>query len=144
MKLKKTFYLTTSVAVLAGSMALADAFSDSVVANLQAEGFTGIEVKNGLTQTKVEAVRGTDKLEVVYDRTTGSILKQEWEQAEAGDLSEGVEVRTRFRDFLDEEDLADDSEDDDDDDDDDDGDDEDDDEDDDDEDEDDDDDNDDT
>ena len=115
---KKLFLMTTSAAVLAGSMALADAFSDAVIANLQSEGFTGIEVKNGISQTKVEAVRGTDKLEVVYDRATGAILKQEWETAEPDDLFEGVEVRTRFRDFLDDEDIEDEEDDDDDDDDD--------------------------
>ena len=76
MKRKKTLLLTTSALVLAGSAAFANAFSDRVIENLQADGFTGIEVKNGLTQTKVEAVRGDRKIEVIYDRATGDILKQ--------------------------------------------------------------------
>ncbi|MEL6620139.1 MAG: PepSY domain-containing protein [Pseudomonadota bacterium] len=116
MKLKKSLLMTTSAFVLTGSMAFANAFSDRVIQNLQADGFTGIEVKNGLTQTKVEAVRGNRKIEVIYDRATGNILKQEWEAAETDDLRDGVEVQTRMRDFLDGDDLNDDDDDDDDDD----------------------------
>ncbi|KNG95210.1 hypothetical protein [Pseudaestuariivita atlantica] len=94
-------FATATAIILAGSVAMADSFSDRVIENLQAEGFTGIEVKNGLTQTKVEAVRGDRKLEVIYDRATGSILKQEWEAADANDLRDGVEVQSTSRDFVD-------------------------------------------
>ncbi|MDU8912397.1 PepSY domain-containing protein [Aestuariicoccus sp. MJ-SS9] len=94
------FIISTAAAALAGSMALADAFSDAVIADFRAKGFAGIEVKNGPTQTKVEAVLGNRKTEAIYDRATGQILKQEWEMAEPGDRSAGVEVRNRNRDFL--------------------------------------------
>ena len=51
--------------------------ADELVAAYQAEGYTKIEVKTGLTQIKVEAIMGTTKVEVIYDAATGAILKQE-------------------------------------------------------------------
>lgn len=83
-------------------MAHADGFTDSVVSNLQELGYDFIEVQDGINQVKVEAIRGTDKLEVIYDRASGRILKQEREQAEAGEVGRtGVQVRNRNRDFVD-------------------------------------------
>ena len=117
--MKRTFLLTTAAAVLAGSIAMADAFTDQIVADLQGQGFTGIEIKNGINQIKVEAVRDDLKIEVIYDRSTGRILKQEQESAEGEDIAEGVSIRAENRDFVDgsddEEDHEDDLEDDDDD-----------------------------
>lgn len=76
--------------------------TDQIVRDLQAQGFTRIEVKNGLTQTKVEAIRGTEKVEIVFDRDTGEVIKQEVETVRAGeDTRSGVEVRNRDRDFVD-------------------------------------------
>lgn len=63
--------------VFAGTAVYADAFSDKAVENLKADGFTSFEVENGPTRTKIEAIRGEEKLEVIYDRATGEILSQE-------------------------------------------------------------------
>ncbi len=94
--------LAATAALLFGAgIAAADPFTDRIVADLTGQGFTFIDIKNGLSQVKVEAVRGTDKLEVVFDRTTGSILKQEMEPAEADEIGRtGVRIRDRARDFV--------------------------------------------
>ena len=80
--------------------AFADPFSDAVIREYQSLGFSRIEVKNGISQTKVEATRGNRTVEVVYDRASGSIIKQEWEAAEPRDRQPGIEVRDEDRDFV--------------------------------------------
>lgn len=75
--------------------------ADEAVADLRAAGFTRIEVKVGATQMKVEAIRGTEKLEVVYDRVSGAVLKSEVETVGVGETTApGVSVRNRDRDFV--------------------------------------------
>lgn len=75
--------------------------ADEAVADLRAAGFTRIEVKVGATQMKVEAIRGTEKLEVVYDRVSGAVLKSEVETVGAGETTApGVSVRNRDSDFV--------------------------------------------
>ena len=92
--------ILTAALLFAGNAALAFT-TESVVGDLSSQGYTRIEVRNGLTQTKVEAIRGTEKLEVVYDRATGAVLKTETEAVDAGDdTTPGVSVRNRNRDFL--------------------------------------------
>jgi hypothetical protein len=99
--MKKSLILAAGAALWAGAV-LADAFTDSIVANLQDLGYEFIEIKNGPTQVKVEAIRGTDKLELIYDRTTGDILKRERERAEADEIGRsGVQIDTRNKDFID-------------------------------------------
>ncbi|MBT8414700.1 MAG: PepSY domain-containing protein [Boseongicola sp.] len=111
--MKYTIPLATAFAVWMGA-AQADDFSDKIVANLQDLGYGYIEIKNGISQVKVEAIRGTEKLEVVYDRATGQILKREMERADGDDLGQsGVDISTRNRDFLDDDDDDDDDSDDD-------------------------------
>ena len=99
--MKRTLTLAVASALWVGA-AHADQFTDAIVANLRDLGYDFIEIQNGLDQVKVEAVRGSDKLEVVYDRTSGAILKQERERAEASEVNRtGVQVRDRNRNFLD-------------------------------------------
>jgi hypothetical protein len=55
-----------------------------------------------VTQTKVEAIRGTEKVETVFDRATGEVIKQEVETVRSGeDTRPGVEIDNRNRDFVD-------------------------------------------
>lgn len=63
----------------------AQSIAEPIVTQLQAEGYERIEVKNGLTQVKVEAIRNGMKLEVTYDAVTGEVLKQEVRPVEAGE-----------------------------------------------------------
>ncbi len=115
----KTLFTTTAAAALIAGAGLAQTFADKVVADLQDNGYTYVEIKQGPTQLKAEGIRGTEKIEVIYDITTGEILKQEVETAEADEIGlSGVEFDRRNRDFLDDErDELDDDDDDDDDDD---------------------------
>ena len=83
-------------------MAFAALTTDTVVTDLTALGYTRIEIKTGPTQMKVEAIRGTEKLEVIYDIESGDILKQEIESVDAGDdIAPGVEISTDDEDFVD-------------------------------------------
>lgn len=83
-------------------MAGATSLIDSKVAALHAEGYDRIEVKTGLTQTKIEALRGARKLEMIYDSVTGAVLKREIELREYDDdISLGIRYRARGRDFVD-------------------------------------------
>jgi hypothetical protein len=86
---------------LMGGTAFAEINVDSLVADYQAQGFTRIEIRNGLTQTKVEAIRGTEKVEIILDRASGEVLKTETETVGAfEDKTPGVSIRERKRDFV--------------------------------------------
>ncbi|MGL4311128.1 MAG: PepSY domain-containing protein [Paracoccaceae bacterium] len=98
--MKRTLVLSTAL-ILTATMGLAKINTDALVADYQAMGYTRIEVKTGPTQTKVEAIRGTEKLEVIYDSGTGSVLKSETETVDSGDdLRPGVEIDSQNRDFV--------------------------------------------
>ena len=85
----------------------ADSSTNRALAKFEDWDFDYIEIKEGLTQVKVEAIRGDQKLEVIYDRATGSILKQKLEPADAEKIGiSGIEFERRNRDFLDKDDLA--------------------------------------
>jgi phosphopantothenoylcysteine synthetase/decarboxylase len=112
--------LSTTALALAFSAAatMAAVNTDAVIAGLQAQGYTSIEVKTGPTQVKVEAIRGVRQLEVVYDKNTGAVLQTEEGLADADeDLTPGVALRSEDDDFTgddsDEDDADDDSDEDD-------------------------------
>lgn len=99
MKLLST---TAAIVLLSAGLSFAAIDNNALVGTLQSQGYTRIEVKNGPTQTKVEAIRGTEKVEVVYDNATGEVLKREVETVRPGeDIAPGVSIRARDRDFLD-------------------------------------------
>lgn len=107
--MKKTF-ISAVIATFAGTMTFAQSATDQIINDLTGQGFERIEIDNGLGQIKVEAIRGTQKLEVVYDRATGSIIKQEVERVRAGeDTRPGIEIRDRDRDFVETRSTSDDS-----------------------------------
>jgi hypothetical protein len=98
--MKRTLMMTAAL-IFAGSMSFAAINTDTIATDLQAQGYTRVEIKKGITQIKVEAIRGTEKLEVIYDIETGAILKQEVETVRPGeDTAPGVSVRERNRDFV--------------------------------------------
>jgi hypothetical protein len=97
--IRKIVFTGATLALIGGS-AFADALTDQIIADLGSQGYERIEIRKGLSQTKVEAIRGTEKLEQVYDRSTGALLKQEMERVEAGDdTAPGLSVRERNRNF---------------------------------------------
>jgi hypothetical protein len=103
---------TSAVFAAIDGRALADAYL--------AEGYDFVEVKVGPTQTKVEAIKGVSKIEVIYDNETQAILKQEDETADGDDVGRtGSQVRNVGKNFLDDDDEDEDEDEDEDDDDDD-------------------------
>jgi hypothetical protein len=108
--MKRTLMLTVAM-VFAGHMAFAAISPDTIATDLAAQGYTRIEIKQGLTQIKVEAIRGTEKLEVIYDIETGAVLKSETGEVYQGEnTSAGVEISTEDHDFVDGDDNDDDHE----------------------------------
>jgi hypothetical protein len=102
-----------------GQMAAAAVTTADLVEQYRAEGYSWIEVTRGRTRIEVEAVRGTEKVEVVYDAETGAVLESESERASRREQERsGVEIRTRDGDFDDGADDSDEGDSDDDDDDD--------------------------
>ena len=105
MKLKTRLMMFTAVAALSGSMALAAINPQALADAYIREGYSYVEVKVGPTQTKLEAVKGTRKVEVIYDNASGQPVKQEFENAAADDLGRsGIEIENSRRDFLDDDD----------------------------------------
>ncbi len=93
--------LTLTAALILASQAALALTTDAVIDDLSRQGFSRIDVRNGATQMKVEAVRGTEKLEIVYDRETGAVLKQETGAVAPWDnTTPGVRVQERSRDFV--------------------------------------------
>lgn len=104
----KRLMLLSSAFLLSATMSLSAMTAEDLVAAYQAKGYTNIEVKTGLTQIKVEAVKGSVKVEVIYDAATGAILEQETNRARRSERGTGVEVTTEDRDFLEADDDSDD------------------------------------
>jgi len=100
-KMKRFFLSTTLAMVLSAGVAMASPFDDQIVSSLQSQGFERIEIRTGLTQVKVEAIRGQDKVEIVYDLATGAVLSQQTGRIRANDtVVPGVESRNENRDFI--------------------------------------------
>ena len=103
--MKRYSFALAAAMLFAGSAVFAEATSnpvvDKFVTDYRAEGYTRFEVRSGLTQVKIEAFRGTEKVEVILDKTTGEVLKTETETAGLFDgTKSGVFIRERDRDFL--------------------------------------------
>ena len=99
--MKRTLMMTAAF-LFAGQMAFAALSTDTVVSDLTGLGYTRIEIKTSPTQMKVEAIRGTEKLEIIYDIETGAVLKQEMGKVYQGEnTTPGVEIATDDDDFVD-------------------------------------------
>lgn len=97
----KRIFLIAALFALPTTTAFAAITTDSLVSGYQAEGYTTIEVTQGVTQTKVEAIKDSAKIEVVYDTETGNVLSTETGSVSADDdVRPGVSVRTKDRDFV--------------------------------------------
>ena len=104
MKLRTLMLTSVGTMALATGAALAQIDADALVEQYQSQGYTRVEVKVGPSQVKVEAIRGTTKVETIYDSATGAVLKTETESVDAGDdTTPGVEIDNKSRDFLDDE-----------------------------------------
>jgi hypothetical protein len=74
MILKRT--LITAALILSAQMAAA-LTAQELATQYQADGYGYISIRTGLNQIKVEAVKNGQKVEVIYDAATGSVLKTE-------------------------------------------------------------------
>ena len=111
LKLKAKLMMFTAAAALMGTMAHA-AIDPQALAADYLKSYDYVEVKVGPTQTKVEAIKGSVKVEVIYDNETAAIVKQEQSVADAEERAlVGSEVGTEEEDFEDDN-GSDDSEDD--------------------------------
>ena len=102
MKLTVNPIVITAIFGLWAGTAQAAITVQDVVSSFQDAAYTGIEVKEGPTQIKVEAFKDGVKVEVVYDKATGTELKRESEAAETTVGGTGVEVAATDDDFTDE------------------------------------------
>ncbi len=84
--------LTTTALVMLGQGAFAGPVTvDDVVAALEGDGFTVREVKSGATRIKVEAIDANgSKVEIVYNKDTGEILKRETSGGNGGSTGGGL------------------------------------------------------
>lgn len=80
----KTTLLAAAFA-LAASVAMAQDATQALIDQFQADGYTHIEVKRGTKQIKIEAIKGTEKIEIIIDAATGAVVKREVGTVEAGD-----------------------------------------------------------
>lgn len=90
--------LLTIATILMASTAVAQAAwtSDDIARKYSQEGYTRVEIDISATLAKVEAIKGTEKLEVIYDLSTGAVLKTERELVDGDDdTAPGVFVRDR-------------------------------------------------
>jgi len=92
----KISILAAAALLLAGtSMAQAAWDQNQTVLDLQAQGYTHIEITLGVTQAKVEASNGTIKVETVYDLVTGDVVKTETDAADPNESqTPRVEIKT--------------------------------------------------
>ncbi len=99
--MRQLFGISAFLVLVTGAASAQTATQTAVIERLRNEGYSFIEIKEGLTQTKVEATRGTEQLEFVYDNETGAILAQEVGRAEADYIGRsGVEIDRDDRDFV--------------------------------------------
>ena len=103
--MKISILAATALLLASTSMAQAAWDQNQTVLDLQAQGYTHIEITVGATQAKVEASNGTIKIETVYDLVTGDVVKSETEPVDPSESqTPGVEIKTTDdSDFVDDE-----------------------------------------
>lgn len=105
MKLRNRLLCYTAAVALTAGAAFAAIDGNQLADDYLAQGYSFVEVKVGPTQTKVEAVKGTTKVEVVYDNETQAIIDQETELADDDEIGlTGKEVKSVDSDFEDHDD----------------------------------------
>jgi hypothetical protein len=65
------------LALAQGAAAQTVSTADQIIADLQAQGYTRIEIDEGTARIEVEAISGMTEFEARYDATTGSVI---WER----------------------------------------------------------------
>ena len=86
MRLRAKLLTYTAAVALSASVAFAAVDGNAIADAYLAAGYDFVQVKVGPTQTKVEAIKGDSKIEVVIDNATGSSIKTEQEPADADEI----------------------------------------------------------
>ncbi|WP_085896507.1 PepSY domain-containing protein [Limimaricola soesokkakensis] len=97
--MRKVFMAATAFVALGATPALASPKGEMLMQKYRAAEYTRVEIKEGPTQYKVEAVKNGRKVEVVYDRKL-RILKKEYEKADADDDRPRYRIRSKPKDFV--------------------------------------------
>lgn len=109
MKIKSKLLLAGSVMLFTATMAFGAITSDQLATQYQADGYSYITIKTGVTQIKVEAVKDGTFYEVVYDIETGATIDTSSHAiGPIGTPDPGVTVKTVTRDFEDDHGIGDD------------------------------------
>ena len=98
--MRRVIALTAALALL-GTAATATVSNEALISDLSGKGFTRVEIKHGLTQLRVQAIRGKMRLELVLDAETGLVLRQRTGKIRLFDnTAPGAFVTSRSRDFV--------------------------------------------
>ncbi len=96
--MKKFLLTTVALLGLSASAAFATPATDAIVAALQAQDYTRIELTVGVDSVMVEAIKGDQKLEATYVTTDGvnwTVASQHTSTIQPGDsVTPGVEINT--------------------------------------------------
>lgn len=97
----KRIFLIAALFAMPALSAQAQVTADQLATAYQSDGYSRIEVTRGLDQIKVEAIKGEQKIEVIYDAVSGDILKSETSTVGANDNTRpGVKLRNKNRNFV--------------------------------------------
>lgn len=71
----KPMLLITAGLLITAKMAFAAVTVESIAADLAAQGYTQVEIKQSNGKISVEGTLGADRVETVYDAATGAVLR---------------------------------------------------------------------
>ncbi|WP_134725280.1 PepSY domain-containing protein [Paracoccus luteus] len=77
--------LATAAVVLGAGIAQADQMTDSIQRDLAGQGFTDIGFDRDDGRLEVDARRGDQRVELIYDAATGALLSQEGRRSDDDD-----------------------------------------------------------
>ncbi|WP_126974623.1 PepSY domain-containing protein [Frigidibacter oleivorans] len=91
----KTLLLAPALALIAMPLS-AQSLTRDLIERLRSEGFTRIEIDRNASTTEVEAIRGSQKVELLVDNATREILRRETGPVDDDDDTRpGVEIDDR-------------------------------------------------
>jgi hypothetical protein len=73
----KHVFATAAALLLGSAAAMAQAGFDAVIEDLRRQGYGGFEIDRAADRIRVEAERGGERREFIYDARTGSLLSDE-------------------------------------------------------------------
>lgn len=95
MNTKTRMLMLSAALIVSAGFAQAAITANDIVQSYQDAAFTSIEVTEGPTLIKVEAIKDGVKLEILYDKASGEVIRREQGAASAKDAAKtGVEVRS--------------------------------------------------